>query len=129
MRKDRSYGFTLVEILIIVGIIALLSAIAVPNILKAKISANDVMAQATLKSIANSYENYMTINGEYPPTTGLLVGATPPYLNKDYFTGQHAGFTYASSGDSYSYAVSAVPIDLGRTGTTTYTITTGALFQ
>jgi len=129
MKSKISYGFTLVEVLIIVGIIFLLAAIAIPNALRARLLANDVMAQATLKSIANAYENYLIVNGDYPSLTSLLVGAAPPYLNEDYFSGQHSGFTFASGNDSYSYTISAVPVDIGRTGTTTYTITTGAILQ
>ena len=78
-------GFTLVEIMIVVAIIALLAAIAIPNLLRAKISANDATAKATLRSLSTASEAYATSNsGNYPSDMTSLTGATPPYLNVAY---------------------------------------------
>jgi Tfp pilus assembly protein PilE len=128
-KKMEKQGFTFVELMIIVGLIVLLTTIAIPNILKARISANDVMAQSTLKSVSIALENYLAINSNYPTSTDDLTNITPPYLNKDYFTGQHSGYTFVAGLSTYEYAVTANPVELGRTGTTTYVITTGGVFQ
>ena len=123
--KSKS-GFTLVEIMITVAIIALLAAIAIPNLTRSKVSANDSSAQSTLKSIAAALENYYAINNRYPNNTGALLGATPPYLNKDYFIGSTNGFTFTSTLADYSYTITASPVS-SNTGTTTFTVTTGAV--
>ena len=44
-------GFTLVEIMIVVAIIALLAAIAIPNLLRARHNSNEAAAQASLRTI------------------------------------------------------------------------------
>lgn len=124
----RGKGFTLVEVLVVVGIIALLAAIAIPNLMRAKISANESAARATLKSIANSLENYAAINSVYPTDTTQLIGATPPYLSVDYFADTHNGYSYTSVLGDYSYTITATPINV-NTGTVTYTISTGAILQ
>lgn len=122
-------GFTLVEIMIVVSIIALLATIALPNLVRARIQANQSSAQATLRTISSSLENYYALNNEYPPETTTLVGATPPYLNSDYFATPKNGFTYTATVLApYSYYISAVPIS-SSTGQHSYTISTGSVLQ
>ena len=126
-QKTRSkIGFTLVEILIVTVIIALLAAIAIPNLVRSRAAANESSAQATLKSISSALENYYAINNKYPSTTNSLLGATPPYLNKDYFVGSSNGYSFTSVLADYSYLLTASPVS-SSTGTTTYTIATGAV--
>ena len=54
MRKLGRKGFTLVEIMIVVAIIALLAAIAIPNLLRARHNANESAALAPLKTLFTS---------------------------------------------------------------------------
>lgn len=124
----NSKGFSLVEIMVVVGIIALLAAIAIPNLVRAKVSANESAARANLKSIANAMENYAIMNHVYPNDTSLLIGATPPYLNMDYFAGSHFGYSYTSVLSDYSYTITATPLNV-NSGTITYTISTGAVLN
>lgn len=111
----------------VAAIIAIIAAIAIPNILRVRVSANDAMAQSTLKAVAAALENYMVVKGFYPDSTDDLIGDTPPYLNKDYFAGTHAGFTYVATLSQYSYSVEASPVIEGQSGTTTLTMTTGGV--
>lgn len=122
-----SKGFTLVEVLVVVGIIALLAAIAIPNLMRAKVSANESSAKATLKQVANSLENFAAINSIYPLDTTQLLGASPPYLNTDFFVGIHAGYSFTAVLANYSYTITASPLN-ENSGTATYTVTTGSVF-
>ena len=124
--KNNRKAFTLVEILIVVAIIALLAAIAIPNLLRAKVNSNQSAAQATLKAIANALETYAISNGVYPTQTTSLIGAAPPYLNKDYFSAPSNGYNFTATITDYGYSVSAVPASSSQ-GTASYTITTGAV--
>ena len=123
---NRPKGFTLVEIMIVVAILALLAAVLIPNLMRGRLTANDTSAKATLKSISTALESYMAVNGDYPTTTTALLGDTPPYLNQDYFAGQHNGFQFSAALSTGSYTISASPLSSNQ-GTGTFTISTGGI--
>ncbi len=128
MKLRQKKGFTLVEIMVVIGIVALLAAIAIPNLLKAKISANESSTKSTLKSVANALENFAALNQSYPADTTQLIGASPPYLAIDYFSGNHFGYVFTSNLAAYTYTITASPVNTSS-GTSTFTITTGGIIQ
>lgn len=83
-------GFTLIELLIVVAIIGILAAIAIPNFLNAQIRAKVATANAELRNMAVGLETYYIDNNRYPqPQTGNYLdvagdpatgGYTPNYL-------------------------------------------------
>ncbi len=67
-------AFTLIELLIVVAIIGILAAIAVPNFLNARMRALVTRTEADLRSLATAFESYRLDNNMYPPTpqTGVM---------------------------------------------------------
>ena len=78
MRKMSRKGFTLVEIMIVVAIIGLLAAIAIPNFVQARTTAQTKACIANLKQIEGAKTLYALDGGTTdPPTMGNLV---PTYI-------------------------------------------------
>jgi len=112
-------GLTLVEIIIVTVIIALLAALALPGLLRARHNANEMTAIGSLKIISNAMETYRAgqIPPTYPPALSDLVGATPPYLDSVLGSGTKSGYTFAYTSGTSTYSVVASPVDSGATGT------------
>ena len=66
MRRSAERGFTLVEIMIVVAIIALLAAIAIPNVLRGRTTANESAAIGNLRALVSSLEMARSVNNVYP---------------------------------------------------------------
>ena len=113
----------------LVGIaLLLLSALTIQSILKAKTAANDVMAQAILRKIANTLENYYAAHRTYTSSLESFVISEKPFFLKAYFEGVHSGFTFDYAISEESYTVTAAPAS-SSSGTRTYTIVTGGQFR
>jgi len=62
------HAFTLIELLIVVAIIAILAAIAVPNFLEAQTRSKVSRAKADMRTLATGLESYAVDNNKYPPS-------------------------------------------------------------
>ena len=129
--KAKGLGFTLVEVMIVVALIAALAVLAIPNIIRARVQANESAARTTLKTIAVALETRASDTGiGYPDDFSILLTGNPPYLNKDYIADSpFLGYNFAcGSLELGSYSCSATPQRCGYTGSRIYTITTGSVF-
>jgi type II secretion system protein G len=102
-------GFTLIEMMIVVAIIAILAGILVPNFVRARAQAQTAACEANLKEIATALELYETDNDKYPSSNTLNASDTDlqPYLKQipvDPAAGPSVYYTYTVTNGATSTA-------------------------
>ncbi len=118
--------------MIVVAIIALLAAIAIPNLLGARKTANDAAARANLRTLSTELETYAAGkgNGSYPVDIAAFEAIPSAAATKycaDTCIGASGcgGFVYACDVKVGGYTITATPVTEGTTGTAKLTVSTG----
>ena len=96
LKASRAHGFTLVEIMIVVAIIGLLAAIAIPNFVKARSTAQKNSCIANLKQIDGAVQQWALENKKQSSDTVTTTDAAD-YLKGSLLPVCPAGGTYATS--------------------------------
>ena len=104
--KNKQKGFSLIELLIVVAIILIIAAIAIPNLLRSKMAANEASAVGSMRTLNTAAVTYSTTYGGYPSALTKLGPASPATsTSADLVDSVLAGGT--KSGYSFSWSAAA----------------------
>ena len=71
-KTKTSQGFSLIELLVVVAVILIVAAIAIPNLLASRLAANEANAKASLRTIASAEAVYSSLKGHYGTLSDLV---------------------------------------------------------
>jgi type IV pilus assembly protein PilA len=92
--SKKTKGFSLIELLIVVAIILIIAAIAIPNLLRARRSANEGSATASMRTLGSGELLYRSTNGHFTTLTGL---AADSIIDTVLGSGSKSGYVFAAT--------------------------------
>jgi type IV pilus assembly protein PilA len=107
-------GFTLIELLIVVAVIGIIAALAMPHLVKSKMNANESSAIGSLRTLASAEALYWNTYGTYTDLPGLT---SANLIDNKIGSGIKSGYGYATAGtvnkDLYSFTADPLNSSMG----------------
>jgi len=102
--RQRAYGFTMIEVMVVVAVVCILAAVAYPSYTAYVIRSNRSAAEAHLLDLAQAEQQYLADNRAYAPTVAALNMTTPAAVSSKYTI-----LIEVQDGPPPSYVITATP--------------------
>lgn len=127
-RTRRQFGFSLIELLIVIAIILIIVTVAVPKLNNARKFASETAALQAVKTIHEAEAQYFSQYGRYansltelgPPTSGTAGANAADLIHEDLASGTKGGYKFVLAATPNGYTINAQPVSFGNTGSKTY---------
>ncbi len=124
MQRERRGGFSLIELLIVIAIILILAAVAIPRADKALMNARETAAVKQIHNLHQAQTQYYSQYGRYattlvelgPPASGQDGPAGASLIGSDLAAGTKGGYNFVVQGTPTGYSITANPVAYNSTG-------------
>jgi type IV pilus assembly protein PilA len=124
----REFGFSLIELLIVIAIILIILAVAMPRLGRARMYSQEMAAIKTITTIHTAQAQYFSQFGKFagslvelgPPSTGQATAASADLISGDLALGEKSGYKFVMQLTPTGYSVNANPIAYNTTGSRTF---------
>src|SRR5919197_4783272 len=123
--ERRPGGFTLIELIVVIAIIAVLIGLLVPAVQKVREAANERQAAGNLRRILAAQKAYFQTHGTFTDSLDALgLGGEFPCGDPDCSSRQNNGYLYTLTlgGSGQSFTATGTPAAVGKTGSTRFNI-------
>lgn len=127
-KPGRRAGFSLIELLIVIAIILIILAVALPKLTSARRYAQEMAAAKAITTIHTAETQYYSQYGNYatslaqlgPPASGTPGPSGAELIDRDLASGEKGGFKFILQQTQTGYALNVNPVAFGTSGTHTY---------
>ncbi len=108
--KRSENGFTLLELMIVIAILGIIAAIAIPNLLNSMNGGREAAAIGSMRTLSTAAEQYRLRQGSYPTTLEDLAAVDPALVDSELANGLRNGYNFELTGQQSTFDCNADPV-------------------